>query len=162
MTLTTTSTPTRGSSTETAGGHNIYDFLIVTVVIGALLIITIFLVNHYTSTDDTASILGIVVPVFAAAFGVTLGYATGNSTGKATGKDQGRKEVKTALAPQLNEIEATTGELMQTLRTNAVNPSGSDTWRLQEDFSKHPINFEPDKMGLPAKIASVRSYVDAL
>jgi Tfp pilus assembly major pilin PilA len=153
---------TQGQSTETAGGHNVYDFLIVTVVIGALAAITIFLVSHYTKASDTASVLGIIVPVFAAVFGGTLGYAAGNTKGKAAGKDQGKKEVKTALMPQLNEIETSTGDLMQTLRTKAVNPAGSDIWRLQADFTRQPISLEPDKMNLPAKIASVQSYLDAL
>jgi hypothetical protein len=151
-----------GNSAPTVGGHNLWDFLIVAFVIGALVAITIFLVKHFAKPSDAASILGIVVPAFAAVFGVTLGYATGTTTGKATGKEQGKQEVKNSLTPKLDDIATTAEGLVGRLRASTVNPEGSDVWRLQKDLTVEPIDFEPEKLELPAKIASVRSYLDAL
>ena len=95
-------------------------------------------------------------------FGVTLGYATGSTTGKASGKEQGKQEVKNSLTPKLDDIATAASGLVTPLRANAVNPQGSDIWRLEKDFSGQPVTFESDKLELPAKIASVRSYLDAL
>ena len=37
----------QGADTPTGGAHNVWDFLIVAFVIGALVVITIFLVKHF-------------------------------------------------------------------------------------------------------------------
>jgi hypothetical protein len=151
----------KAASAITAG-HNLWDFLIVAVVIGAFVGIIVFLALHYTKVSNVATVLGIGAPVFAAVFGVTIGYTTGNSSGKATGKAQGKQEVKDALMPRVSDLAKSSGELVDTLSQRATSPPGSSRWLLQEDFRAQPLELAPDNMELKTKVASLSSYVEAL
>jgi hypothetical protein len=98
-----------GASGDTGAttGRNIWDFLTVLAVLGVLVVLTIFLVKHYSGVKDAASILGIVTPVLGGAFGVVLGYATGNATGQTQGANTTKAKIKRDLAPVLDQASET-------------------------------------------------------
>jgi uncharacterized membrane protein len=85
------------------------DVLLIIVILGALVAITIFVVNHYKGqSTDAATILGIVVPAFAtigaAAFGITVAYNAGAAKGEAKGDSKAQTaatEAKSATATSL-------------------------------------------------------------
>ena len=93
--------------TGAATGRNIWDFLTALAVLGVLVVVTVFLVKHYSDVKDAASILGIVTPVLGAAFGVVLGYATGNATGQTQGANTTKAKIKRDLAPVLDQASET-------------------------------------------------------
>jgi hypothetical protein len=93
--------------TGATSGRNIWDFLTVVAVLGVLVVLTIFLVKHYSDVKDAASILGIVTPVLGGAFGVVLGYATGNATGQTQGAKTTKAKIKRDLSPVLDQASET-------------------------------------------------------
>ena len=104
-------------------GRNIWDFLTVLAVLGVLVVLTIFLVKHYSDVKDAASILGIVTPVLGGAFGVILGYATGNATGQTQGANTTKAKIKRDLAPVLDQAsETATRELPDEHQTRIAPP----------------------------------------
>jgi hypothetical protein len=88
-------------------GRNIWDFLTVLAVLGVLVVLTTFIVKHYSDVKDAASILGIVTPVLGGAFGVVLGYATGSATGRTQGANTTKAKIKRDLAPVLDQASET-------------------------------------------------------
>jgi hypothetical protein len=150
---------------DPAEGHNRWDFLIVAIVVLSLVALTIFLAAFFRKTPSTtATILGIVVPAFAAVFGASLGNAAGKATGRQQGQQQGRQQVKATLLPKVTDIQGRAGGLVETVRTHADNPAGSSMWRLSANFTGQPVNLmsATDMDQLASDIDSVRGYLEDL
>jgi hypothetical protein len=151
------------NGTQTSGGRDVWDFLIVLVVVGVLGGLTYWLVHHYTKVSDVAQILGIVVPAFAAVFGVTLGYAGGNATGKTAGREQAKKQLKQQLAPYVQDLQASAEAYIEPVRKKAANESGHEDWILKEEHLRGaPLMIPRGAMDLPAKAAQMSELVNAL
>jgi hypothetical protein len=144
-------------------GRNTWDFLIVTVVVAAIVVLTIWLIDKYPHAPSTVeSILGIVIPAFAAVFGITVGYAGGHVTGQARGRQLGKQEVKGPLLERLNELAQQTG-VMDTIRTHAENPAGSNRWLLRTTVAGNHVDLgTTEELDLAAKVNSMRDYVASL
>jgi hypothetical protein len=89
-----------------AAAHNLWDAMVALIVVGALVVLVVYLVRHYGSdTEKIAAVLGIAAPVLAAAFGVSIGYYSGNKTGQTTGKEKGKKEMASKLYQAAEALE---------------------------------------------------------
>jgi hypothetical protein len=100
-------TDTPPDATAQPAAAELWGFLRVLVVTGALVGVTIFLVTHYATEKDAAAVLGIVAPVLATIVGVGLGFASGNTAGRAQGqadKAQAVREGRQALAQHLLQL----------------------------------------------------------
>jgi hypothetical protein len=156
--------PVQGESQSgSPQGRNTWDFLIVTVVITAIVVLTIWLIAKYPRTPSTVeSILGIVIPAFAAVFGVTVGYAGGHVTGQARGRELGKQEVKGPLLQRLNELSQQAA-VMDTIRTHAENPAGSNRWLLRTTVAGKQLDLgTTEDLDLAGKINNMRDYVAGL
>jgi hypothetical protein len=111
-----------------------WDAVIALIVVGALVLLVVFLVRHYKNSSDAATILGIAAPVLAAAFGVSLGYWSGEKKGAATGEKEGKNQVADQLKPVLDKLHAgvTTG-LLAPVMEKLNSPAGRTDYLLPPD-----------------------------
>jgi hypothetical protein len=129
------------------------DVLLVAVILGALVGLTIFVVDHYHAhSTDAATILGIVVPAFAtigaAAFGLTVAYKAGAAKGEASGaaqaKDAAEQAVSSTVAPVSYDVDRALEAVRRSradLETAGYNPPGETglmfaPYRLRERFDE--------------------------
>ena len=140
--------------TGVTDGHNLWDFLIVLVVILALVGVTIFLVlNYLHSPKTTISILGILVPALAGVFGITLGAAAGQLKGKATGQHQARQQMKQSLESKLNDVTQAVETSLGTFSSDEGREGIGDTRGLAP---------AQNEARLRESVASLRGYVEGL
>lgn len=150
-----------GGNGQANGDRNRWDFLTVLVVVPALVVLTIFLAVYFKNTPSTtATILGIVVPAFAAIFGASLG----NAAGKVSGRREGRQQVKAKMLPRLADIQGQAGDLVRNVRMHAENPTGSRDWLLSANFAQQPVTLmsDDDMDKLARDIDAVRGYLEDL
>lgn len=146
---------------QAPGSSNRWDFLIVATVVLALFVLTIFLSIYFKRNPSSiTTILGIVVPAFAAVFGATLGH----TAGKAAGRELGKQQVKDKVLPKLMSIQGRTDSLVNTMRTHTENPVGTRDWRLMANYAAAPVTLTSnDEMdSLTGDIEIVRGYLENL
>lgn len=155
---------------STLGNATVWDLARVVVVVAALVYLTVFLVRHYTDSKDAISVLGVVVPVFAAAFGVTLGYYTGNQSGKAQGAANKEQAVKNArrnfaktVQPLVQDLETRVSRLTMPLITELESPRGEDRFLLR---ANQPLNRDlvfsgSDLTETEAQLEALKRLLDA-
>jgi hypothetical protein len=99
-------TELKGESTTTGWQK----LLMLTVVVGALAAATMFIVNESPEASDAATILGIVVPVFAtigaAVFGIQVAYERGEKKAETQAQDTVNAAEQEAVDAQARSREA--------------------------------------------------------
>jgi hypothetical protein len=120
-------------------------------------LLTIVVVRHYPKSTDAATILGIVVPVFAtvgaAVFGVTAAYQVGTGKGAETGKKAAAKD----LAPKVKAAQTAVHHLAEQVRRAGESPSSSEMLRLNAVEVPHQ-----DVGAAEAAMAELQGQVEAL
>ena len=152
------------SDKSSATSSNVWSFATGLVAIVAFVLLTVFLVRHYKTVNDTATILGIVVPVFGAALGVTIGYWTGNKTGQDTGENNAKQQVKTTVAPKLDLAEASVNELVKKIQTAASSRAGATTLVFDaQSLGATSVTFEMAELqAAKDALAQSRAAVDSM
>jgi hypothetical protein len=120
-----------GDSQGSAGAaHNVWDAVVALIVVGALVVLVIYLVNHYRSdTEKIGAVLGVAAPVLAAAFGVSIGYYSGNKAGQSTGKKEAKREINSKLSPLVATLEGHLGNVLDPVQTQLESPEGEASFR---------------------------------
>lgn len=88
-----------------------------TLVVAAVVGLTLTLAFHYTAASDASSVLGVVIPVFTAAIGLAVGGGAGVAAGTSA-KLAAQRETKAANA-KLAAAKKTTTELSQHFQSHA-------------------------------------------
>jgi hypothetical protein len=152
-----------GDRPGTQQSRNLWDFLIVAVVVLAIVGLTIGLIEEYPHAPRTVeAILGIVIPAFAAAFGIAAGYAGGHVSGQARGRQLGKQEVKGPVLQRLQGLNPP-AQAVNTIRTVAESPAGSNRLFLNSNFAHNPVDLgTADDLDFAAKIKDLQDYVAGL
>lgn len=137
----------------------------ITVVAAAVVAITVFTVQHYGAATDAASVLGIVVPVFAtvgaAAFGVQVAYQAGSTTGGNKAAQITKANMAGVLAPQIQDIQTALEPLLRTIEREGTSSQGSSL--LQIAPTAAPIDFDQENIAaIRQSLAAVDSTVTGL
>jgi hypothetical protein len=134
------STPDQTATNNKTAIRSGIDVLLIVVILGALVAITIFVVNHYKNqSTDAATILGIVVPAFAtigaATFGVTVAYSAGNAKGEAKGEVKAQRAATDAAASTADRFRVFVDPALEAVRdtrsqlaTAAYSPPGQNVF----------------------------------
>lgn len=149
-----------GPQHDSSQGRNGWDLSIVTVVLVAIVGLTALLIYKYPHAPGTVeAILGIVIPAFAAVFGLTLGYAGGHATGQARGRQLGKQEVQGPVLQRLDKLVQQAG-VIDTIRTHAENPAGSNRWLLRTTVAGDHLDLgTTEDLDLAGNINNLRDYV---
>lgn len=119
---------TKGQATITLGP---WHAVIGTLVLATILIVTIFVVQHYSAATDAGTILGIVIPALAtigaAVFGITVAYNAGTARGAAAGKAVAKAEVADQLEPTLAAARQAVNEVAEKIETAGTTSEGDRT-----------------------------------
>ena len=151
-----------GDTGVKGAASTLWGFLSTLVVVGALVFLTWYLAHHYSTAADAAQILGIVVPVFAAAFGGALGYWTGNTTGTTQGQAQGRQQAKAAAQPKLRQADQAITDLVTKIREGGTSPAGTGVVRFDQTLPA-PVTFNEEDLSFARDaVADARSAVEGL
>lgn len=137
----TTDSTGQESASEAPPPRTGWDFAIIVVVLVALVGGTVFIVQHYTTSADASTILGIFVPaltgVGGAIFGVSVGYSTGNSAGaarasagKAAAVHAAKVQTAAAIAPHVARSREALTKVADSLSTSLPKPAGAKAFRL--------------------------------
>lgn len=134
--MTTTDAPTNDTvedatpTGKTSGSaRSPWDVLLIATILAALIVLTVYVVHHYATSTDAATILGIVIPAFAtigaAVFGVTVAYNAGTSKGAQKGEANAKKDASETLGPLLKEAYQAVAGTHANLQTEGLSRSGS-------------------------------------
>lgn len=130
-----TATPPTGGQKEDPGPsarpRSPWDVLVIAVILAALIGLTVYVVHHYSTSTDAATILGIVVPavatIGAAVFGVRVAYQAGSAKGQSQGAATAKKEVASRLLdPVTKALEAVANTHDSITTAGASAPGSSD------------------------------------
>jgi hypothetical protein len=134
---------------STRSKSNGWSFLTIAAVASAVGFITAFVVQHYTAAADAASILGIVIPVFAtvgaAVFGVTAAYQAGATTGSAGAGPAAEQQLKDDLAPNVKAALDAVGTIVSAIQTQGDSPPGEDQITIQQSNAR-PVVLSHDQL----------------
>jgi hypothetical protein len=150
-----------GGSTGVPAG-TAWSFLTALVVITALVILTIFLANHYPKAAGAATILGIVVPVFAGAFGASLGYWTGNATGASQGQAQGKQQAKAQVQPKLEAAEQAVTNIVDKIREEGRSDPGAAAIHFDQSLPQTVTFGNAELTQARDSVTEARSAVESL
>jgi hypothetical protein len=144
-------------------GRNVWDFLSVVVVVAGLVGLVLFLLDRSNlKPSDIESILGIVVPVFAAVVGATVGVAAGHVTGKSAGK----KAARAYLMPRISLIETARSQPRSRLSTPFLferRAQGSQAFAsLAERFASADAVDTGDDAVIDSALGEMKGYLDSL
>ena len=142
-------------------GRNVWDFLCVVVVVAGLVGLVLFLLDRSSlKPSDIESILGIVVPVFAAVFGATVGVAAGHVTGRSAGK----KAAKAYLAPRISYIQSARSRSGIRVRTAYLTggPPLAAHAAFAERFASADTADIGDETEIDSALGEMKGYLDSL
>lgn len=156
--------PGSGSSPKSEKtGTNIWDAAIAVIVVGALLVLVIYLVAEYgTDTEKIAAVLGVAAPVLAAAFGVTLGYFTGTKKGEASGEKKAKRQLKATIEPLVRTLEDDLERgVLQPMTTALESPAGERSFSLPGVEGQQASIDQARIDNARAAVAKLRGVVDS-
>ena len=142
-------------------GRNVWDFLCVVVVVAGLVGLVLYLLDRSSlKPGDVESILGIVVPAFAAVFGATVGAAAGHVRGKSAGK----KAARTYLMPKISLLQAArsqSGAEIHTARHVGSAADGAEMFAFTGRFAPGPAAGFADSTAIEATLGEMKGYLDS-
>jgi len=128
-----------------ASALTFFGVLAIAIVMGTMLLIVWKVVDGYTKASDAASVLGVIIPVFAtigaAVFGIPIAYSRGTDAGQQQAnaqlpqkleqaKQTAKSEVKATLQPSLDALHSQVTDLIGQIRTQTDNPPGGDAFQI--------------------------------